>query len=161
MSDGPKLDWAERLRGTLAAFRFMLGLGGWRNGDSSSQLHDDRTDLAVNRTYLASERTLMGWIRTALSMISFGFTIFKVLETVQKNDPSMNHNGPRNVGLFLIVFGVGPLIVALIQFWRAMRTQAGRSPKQLLSNPAVILAAAIAFFGAFLFVSMIGRLELV
>ena len=44
---------------------------------------------------------------------------------------------------------------------RRMRTQAGRSPAQLLCNPAVILAAAIALLGAFLFVSMIGRLELV
>ena len=123
--------------------------------------HFSSDQLGMARTILAMERTLMAWVRTALSMISFGFTIFKVLETVQKNDPAMNQNGPRNVGLFLIFFGVGPLTVALIQFWRAMRTQAGRSPAQLLCNPAVILAAAIALLGAFLFVSMIGRLELV
>ena len=37
--------------------------------------------LAMERTRMAADRTLMGWIRTALSMIGFGFTIFKFLES--------------------------------------------------------------------------------
>jgi uncharacterized membrane protein YidH (DUF202 family) len=38
--------------------------------------------LALDRTRLAAERTLMGWIRTSFSMITFGFTIYKVMQEV-------------------------------------------------------------------------------
>ena len=41
-------------------------------------LADDRTDLAVERTLMALDRTLMAWVRTATSLISFGFTIYKL-----------------------------------------------------------------------------------
>ena len=39
----------------------------------------ESTLLAVDRTRLAHERTLMAWVRTATSMISFGFTIAKLV----------------------------------------------------------------------------------
>ena len=42
--------------------------------------------LATERTRMAADRTLMGWIRTALSMIGFGFTIFKFLESIQSRE---------------------------------------------------------------------------
>ena len=42
------------------------------------------TDLAFERTMLAHERTLMAWIRTATSMISFGFTIYKFFQELNK-----------------------------------------------------------------------------
>ena len=38
--------------------------------------------LALDRTRLAAERTLMGWIRTSFSMMTFGFTIYKVMQEV-------------------------------------------------------------------------------
>jgi uncharacterized membrane protein YidH (DUF202 family) len=40
----------------------------------------ESTLLAVDRTRLAHERTLMAWVRTATSMISFGFTIAKLVQ---------------------------------------------------------------------------------
>ena len=51
---------------------------------SIQTLAEDRTDMAAARTLMAADRTLMAWIRTAPSMLSFGFTIYKVLEGFQK-----------------------------------------------------------------------------
>jgi uncharacterized membrane protein YidH (DUF202 family) len=48
---------------------------------TSNDLAEDRTDLALRRTVMAADRTLMAWVRTALSMISFGFTIYKLLQS--------------------------------------------------------------------------------
>ena len=41
-------------------------------------------DLGELRTIMAADRTLMAWVRTSLSMLSFGFTIYKVLDTAAK-----------------------------------------------------------------------------
>ena len=40
--------------------------------------------LAMERTHLSYERTLMAWIRTSLSMITFGFTLGKLAQMLQK-----------------------------------------------------------------------------
>ena len=37
-------------------------------------------ELSLQRTIMASTRTFMAWTRTALSLISFGFSIPKILE---------------------------------------------------------------------------------
>ena len=49
----------------------------------SDESSENRTDLAVVQNLMAADRTLMAWVRTALSMISFGFTIYKVIEGLQ------------------------------------------------------------------------------
>ncbi len=50
-------------------------------------LADERTDLAVARTLLALDRTLMAWVRTATSLISFGFTIYKIFQQLAQIRP--------------------------------------------------------------------------
>jgi putative membrane protein len=45
---------------------------------SANELAVDRTALAVKRNLMAADRPLMAWVRTALSLISFGFTIYKI-----------------------------------------------------------------------------------
>ena len=37
--------------------------------------------MSMERTMMAAERTLLAWVRTAMAFISFGFTMYKVLET--------------------------------------------------------------------------------
>ena len=37
--------------------------------------------MAMERTMMAAERTLLAWVRTAMSFISFGFTMYKILES--------------------------------------------------------------------------------
>ena len=67
----------SRLRTGLAA---AMGFG--PRVDTAAAHVDRGTLLAVERSYLAADRTLMAWIRTSLSMISFGFTIGKLGQTV-------------------------------------------------------------------------------
>ena len=50
-----------------------------------THLADDRTALALDRTRLAHERTLMAWARTATSLISFGFTIYKFFQGLERH----------------------------------------------------------------------------
>jgi putative membrane protein len=84
--------------------------------------HSDK--MATERTRMAAERTLMAWTRTALSLISFGFTIYKFMQTLQDQSriPVLKPEAPRNVGLMLIGLGTAALIAATIQHWKYMKT---------------------------------------
>jgi putative membrane protein len=87
----------------------------------SNQLALDRTDLAWARSVMALEGTMMAWIRTSLSLIGFGFTIFKFLEAMQKSGSVLvTESAPRNLGLFLILLGMGLLSAFIFQFRIAM-----------------------------------------
>jgi putative membrane protein len=81
-------------------------------------------DMARMRTIMAADRTLMAWIRTTLSMISFGFTIYKFLQYLyEAGDGTLvvRQQGPRNLGLTLIVLGVGALLIACVQYWNEIK----------------------------------------
>ena len=123
----------------------------------------NNNQLAVGRTVLALDRTLMAWVRTALSLISFGFTIYKFLQSIEKDvaAAALRPSGPRSLGLFLIVMGTGPLILAIVQFCLAMRRKLGVSLARLLLNPSLILAAAIAILGLVLFISLVTHWEVI
>ena len=114
--------------------------------------------LAIDRTRMAADRTLMGWIRTALSMISFGFTIFKFLQYLQKElgASGLHPQGPRILGLMLIGIGTFSLIIGCIQHWKYI--------KRLMPDHhykpwdlAFIVACMIAILGLIMFGSIILR----
>jgi len=46
----------------------------------ATAMNETKLSLALDRTPLAAERTLMGWIRTSFSMMTFGFTFYKVIQ---------------------------------------------------------------------------------
>ncbi len=108
---------------------------------SAQELAEDRTDMATSRTLMAADRTLMAWIRTSLSMLSFGFTIYKVLEGFQQAGRSMpKEHTPRNVGLFLTALGTLAMVMGTIEYWQ---THQGPAPV-----PADRLRAAVDDHGA-------------
>ena len=76
---------------------------------------DNGTMLAVERTQFAADRTLMAWIRTAFSMISFGFTIFKFFQYLNKDGlaGTTERHGPRNLGIALVTLGTLSLAIGL------------------------------------------------
>src|SRR5688500_8226623 len=82
---------------------------------------DARTGLAYERTLLAHERTLMAWIRTAASMITFGFTVYKLLEEKSSATTSDKLLTPRIVGMIMIAFGIAGLLLAQIQHHQAIK----------------------------------------
>jgi putative membrane protein len=127
--------------------------------DRGTWLAERRTELAVKRSFLAAERTLMAWMRTALSMISFGFAIVKVLETLQAergvSAGLFGHQwSPTTLGLMLICIGTGALVVAVIQHRRtvvALRRQGLVAGWSL----ALIVSTFVAVLGVFAFGGLI------
>jgi len=63
-------------------------------------------------------------------MISFGFTVYKVLEALlSKGSLNMRENAPRNLGLLLILLGMSMLVVGLIEYRTAKRNIVGDARK--------------------------------
>ncbi len=104
--------------------------------------------LAIQRTMLAQERTLMAWVRTSLSMISFGFTIFKLFGELKQSDvlPENRGNAPRNFGLILVGLGTFFLIAASIQNHFILKDLYTEGIKKRISLP-VIAAIVISLLG--------------
>ena len=116
--------------------------------------------LAVERTVLAADRTMLAGVRTSLSFIGFGFTIFNVLRYVLEHAPNkiMRPETPRNVALFMLVAGTLPLLVMMIQYYRALKRM-GRK-ESVLINPNFQMACVIFLLGTLLLIMMIGDIVL-
>jgi putative membrane protein len=87
-------------------------------GDPAPQI-DQNTKLALVRTIVALDRTLMAWVRTSASLVSFGFTIYKVFQTLREAEGvARSHRllEPRGVALVLIALGIGTLVLAIIEY---------------------------------------------
>ena len=114
--------------------------------------------LAIDRTRMAAERTLMAWVRTALSMISFGFTIYKFLQVMQKESTVavLRPQGPRDVGLTLIGIGIFAVTIACIQHWKYIKKLWPDQPYKPW-DLAFIVACLIGILGILMFGSIIFR----
>lgn len=122
---------------------------------TSNQLAEQRTEMGFGRTVMALERTLMAWIRTSLSLISFGFTIFKFLDAVQeKGGGNMREHAPRNLGLFMILLGMGLLLLAIFQYVAAMKTIRAFSERKTQISLSLIGAVGVLLVGIFALLNM-------
>lgn len=114
----------------------------------------ESTLLAVDRTRLAHERTLMAWVRTATSMISFGFTIAKLV-------PEQPHEGLLDTRTFSsIMIGVAllALLFASVQHHHDMKALRAKYPNNVPVSNSMIVATLVSGFGLIAFVAvMIGR----
>jgi putative membrane protein len=115
------------------------------------------SDLGEIRTIMAADRTLMAWIRTALSMFSFGFTIYKFLDTLAAQTPMAHPSGPRQVGLFLCGMGLAALVLGTINYWVTLR-DLQRVEHFRVGRPVLLMALIMSIAGVALFVSMATRL---
>ena len=89
---------------------------------SSSELARLNTDLAIDRTVMAADRSLMAWVRTSLSMISFGFTIYKIIEGFQHEAAhTIKAEMPRNMGLFLTGLGTVAMVMGTVEYWLRLK----------------------------------------
>lgn len=125
---------------------------------TSNDLAAERTDMALGRTMMAAERSLMAWIRTGLSMISFGFTIYKVLEGFRGSGAVVvQTHSPRNVGLFLTGFGTIAIVMGTIEYWqRFVELRVYGNFKTW--RPVFVMALIMSAAGVFLFTGIISKL---
>jgi putative membrane protein len=116
--------------------------------------------LALERTVLAADRTLLAWVRTAVSLISFGFTIFKVLQYVQQENIAsvVRPQTPRNIGIFMILVGIVPLLMAMIQYKHTLKRLQAKG--HLILNPNFLAANMIFLFGFLLLTTIVFRINL-
>lgn len=125
---------------------------------SANELAMDRTNLASKRTLMAADRSLMAWVRTALSMISFGFTIYKILQGFQDAGVHLAHpETPRRVGLFLTAMGTISMVMGTIEYWRTI-VALREFQRYSVWRPSFAMALVMALAGSFVFVSIIIRL---
>ncbi len=119
----------------------------------SDILAQQRTDMAAERTTLSVVSTLQAWIRTALSLIGFGFTLYKFLESMQSVEKQilMRPQTPRNMGLILIGLGTASVIFGIIDYWIVIRGMKKKYGIPMKVYP-LILALLIAVVGFLLFI---------
>jgi putative membrane protein len=113
-------------------------------------------DLGAVRTVLAADRTLMAWLRTSLSMLSFGFTIYKFLETAAKAGALERPESPRRVGLFLVSMGTVAMIVGLLDYWVTLKAIERTGPFRL-GRSVLFMSLLMAVAGVALFAAIIKR----
>ncbi|WP_286619011.1 YidH family protein [Variovorax sp. J22R115] len=125
---------------------------------TSSELAQLNTDLAVDRTVMAADRSLMAWVRTALSMISFGFTIYKIIEGLQHEAAhTIKAEMPRDVGLFLTGLGTVAMVMGTIEYW--LRLKHLRENKKMRTlQPSLVMALIMSVAGLFIFVGIAFKL---
>jgi putative membrane protein len=114
-------------------------------------------DLGQINTILSADRTLMSWIRTALSMISFGFTIYKVLDVLARNGQIARSESPRQVGLFLCAMGVASVVLGTMGYWATLRDLQRIQPFRL-GRPVLVMALILSLAGIGLFAGILWRL---
>jgi putative membrane protein len=113
-------------------------------------------ELGALRTVLAADRTLMSWLRTSLSMLSFGFTIYKFLETAAKAGALARPESPQKVGLFLVGMGTAAMVLGVIDYWVTLRT-VQKTGAFRLGRSVLFMSLLMAAAGVVLFAAIIGR----
>lgn len=114
-------------------------------------------DLGEIRTILAADRTLMAWIRTSLSMLSFGFTIYKFLDSIPRVAGEARQSSPQHVGLMLVGMGTAAMVLGTIGYWTTMR-EIRRVDQFRIGRPVLVMALIMSMAGLLLFVSIATRI---
>lgn len=113
-------------------------------------------DLGEIRTIMAADRTMMAWIRTALSMLSFGFTIYKFLQTIASQGTMEHADSPQQIGLFLTGMGVAAIVLGTISYWMTLR-DLERIEEFRIGRPVLLMALVMSLAGVALFISILTR----
>jgi putative membrane protein len=117
---------------------------------------DKPTTLAYERTWLAYERTMQAWIRTAISLITFGFSIYKLTDIFATPAERSRIFAAEEFGTLLVCIGLFTLAIAVVIYRQSiwvLRLEYGKSPRSL----SVWVAATIAALGIFALVTMFWR----
>jgi putative membrane protein len=119
-----------------------------------------RTSLAIKRTLMAADRTLMAWLRTALSMISFGFTLYKILQGFQELEgyALTNKFDARIVGEFLVGMGTVAMTMGTLEYWFSVKEISYRVSARVWTRPAFVMSLIISLAGIVIFTSLFVKL---
>jgi putative membrane protein len=129
---------------------------------TSNELAGERTDLALKRTAMAASRTMMAWVRTGTSLISFGFTIHKILQTaaaaVSTSTMSRLHeHSARRLGLMLIFLGTASIVMGTYDYFKTSRqlNEMSGIEHRVKWDLSLAIGALVGLLGLFLFVTIL------
>jgi putative membrane protein len=132
-------------------------VGNW-SVDAKDTSTEIPPNLPVMNTLMAADRTLMSWTRTSLSLLSFGFTIYKILEGFQDAGGKfvVRTDVPRNAGLFLTGMGTLAMVMGTIEYWQTLKVL--HQPR-IFGRPRspLIMALIMSVAGILLFFSITAR----
>jgi putative membrane protein len=115
-------------------------------------------NLPVMNTLMAADRTLMSWTRTSLSLLSFGFTIYKILQSFQDVEGKfvVRTDVPRNAGLFLVGMGTLAMVMGTVEYLDTLRVL---NQQRIFVRPRspLIMALIMSASGVILFLSIIAK----
>ena len=127
--------------------------------DSQKASTEVPLNLPVMNTLMAADRTLMSWTRTSLSLLSFGFTIFKILQGFQDAEGKfvVRSDVPRDAGLFLTAMGTFAMVMGTLEYWQTLKVL---DQQRIFGRPRapLIMAMIMSVSGVLLFVSILWKL---
>ena len=130
-----------------------------REAEAKTTPDDIPLNLPVMNTLMAADRTLMSWIRTSLSLLSFGFTIFKILQGIQDAEGKfvVRSDVPRDAGLFLTAMGTFAMVMGTLEYWQTLKVL---NQQRIFGRPRapLIMAMIMSVSGVLLFVSILWKL---
>ncbi len=129
---------------------------------TTNELAGERTDLAVERTKMAASRTSMAWVRTGTSLISFGFTIYKVMQAAlgDTNVGLLKLAGARRLGLMLIALGTASIICGTFEYFKTVNHLSqmnGRKVKRF--DMSLVVGGIVGILGLVLFITILTHSE--
>lgn len=104
---------------------------------------------ALVRTAFSSERSLLSWMRTTASMYSFGFSLIKFLDFLEKQQVKIEFSvGLHRLGIALIIVGILMVGLAAVEHGRRLRKmkELGLPTVHKLSLP-IAIATVLALVG--------------
>ena len=131
--------------------------------EPDSSKADTASKLALDRTRLAYDRTMLSWIRTATALISFGFSIQQFFRIARPGDlESKGWIGPHEFGLMMVATGLLALLLAALEYRRAIRSLRAQYPvteqyPDIPRSQASVLAGLIAILGLLALISELIR----
>lgn len=121
--------------------------------ESARALQMMQVDMARTRTLLALDRTLLAWIRTSLALLGFGFTLARFVHDLiaTKALPSLPHTlqSPKQLGLTLMVLGIGGLLFGAYDHFMSIRQLRG-DVKISAWSASLVVALFLAMLSLFL-----------
>lgn len=95
----------------------------------------------------------MAWVRTSLSLLSFGFTIYKVLEGFVSEGRGLAPTLPRNAGLTLAFAGTLAMVLGIAEYISTQR-RLGSMHTATVKRFTLLMAVLMCLTGIALFLGI-------